>query len=136
MVIIKMPGRSKTFSQRYIGIDYSGAKTPTSSLKGIRVYEGHLDAAPIEVQPPPSPRKYWTRHGVAQWLVEYLSENVPKYLVLSTVFLLRYVISRSTHWSQTGSLFLMIFRSIGLLMTKIRMSILSEMDYMGTEMPE
>ena len=77
MVIIKMPGRSKTFFQRYIGIDYSGAKTPTSSLKGLRVYEGHLDAAPIEVQPPPSPRKYWTRRGVAQWLVEYLSENVP-----------------------------------------------------------
>jgi len=23
---------------RYIGIDYSGAQTPTSSLKGLRVY--------------------------------------------------------------------------------------------------
>jgi len=27
---------------RYIGIDYSGAETPTSSLKGLRVY---LEAA-------------------------------------------------------------------------------------------
>jgi hypothetical protein len=24
--------------ERYIGIDYSGAATPTSSLKGLRVY--------------------------------------------------------------------------------------------------
>lgn len=97
MVIIKMPGRSKTFFQRYIGIDYSGAKTPTSSLKGLRVYEGHLDAAPIEVQPPPSPRKYWTRRGVAQWLVEYLSENVPTIVGIdhSFSFPLRYFESNS-----------------------------------------
>ena len=25
--------------QRYVGIDYSGAETPASSLKGLRVYE-------------------------------------------------------------------------------------------------
>jgi hypothetical protein len=35
-----VPGRSRmnpTF-ERYIGIDYSGAETPESSLKGLRVY--------------------------------------------------------------------------------------------------
>ena len=26
------------FFARYIGIDYSGAQTPTASLKGLRVY--------------------------------------------------------------------------------------------------
>lgn len=63
--------------QRYIGIDYSGAETPTSSLKGLRVYLAEWDAAPEEVQPPPSQRKYWTRRGIAEWLLEHLKEDVP-----------------------------------------------------------
>jgi hypothetical protein len=29
------------------------------------------------VPPPPSPRKYWTRKGIAEWLVERLAEDVP-----------------------------------------------------------
>jgi hypothetical protein len=62
---------------RMIGIDYSGAETPTSSLKGLRVYSAEDDAAPVEVPPPPSSRKYWTRRGIAEWLVERLSEDVP-----------------------------------------------------------
>ena len=62
---------------RYIGIDYSGAQTPTASLKGLRVYLVEGDAAPQEVLPPPSPRKYWTRRGIAEWLVERLAEHVP-----------------------------------------------------------
>ena len=62
---------------RYIGIDYSGAQTPTASLKGLRVYVAADDAAPVEVLPPPSLRKYWTRRGIAEWLVERLSEEAP-----------------------------------------------------------
>ena len=62
---------------RYIGIDYSGAKTPTSSLKGLRVYVADHTSSPVEVQPPPSPRKYWTRRGIAEWLVERLTEDRP-----------------------------------------------------------
>lgn len=61
--------------QRYIGIDYSGAQTPTSSLKGLRVYMADIETLPVEVQPPPSPRKYWTRKGIAQWLVEQLQKD-------------------------------------------------------------
>ena len=61
----------------YIGIDYSGAQTPTASLKGLRVYLGEGDGPPAEVHPPPSPRKYWTRKGVAHWLVERLAEGIP-----------------------------------------------------------
>ena len=62
---------------RTIGIDYSGAETPTASLKGLRVYMANDDRLPVEVPPPSSPRKYWTRKGIAEWLVERLAEDVP-----------------------------------------------------------
>jgi hypothetical protein len=63
--------------ERYIGIDYSGAKTPISSLKGLRVYEADRLLPPREIKPPPSPRKYWTRRGIAEWLSEQLSRTKP-----------------------------------------------------------
>lgn len=62
---------------RYIGIDYSGARTPTASLPGLRVYVSVGESLPVEVLPPPSAKKYWTRRGVAEWLVERLAEDVP-----------------------------------------------------------
>ena len=62
---------------RYIGIDYSGAETPTSSLKGLRVYVADVNALPVEAPPPPSPRRYWTRRGIAEWLMARLSEDMP-----------------------------------------------------------
>ncbi len=40
-----------------IGIDYSGAETPTASLKGLRVYMANGDGHRIEVPPPPSSRR-------------------------------------------------------------------------------
>lgn len=61
--------------RRYIGIDYSGAQVPTTSLKGLRVYMADQDSEPVEVLPPPSPKKYWTRKGIAEWLVDIFSEN-------------------------------------------------------------
>jgi hypothetical protein len=62
---------------RYIGIDYSGAQTPTASLSGLRVYMAEGDALPVEVSPPASRRKYWSRRGIAEWLAERLAEQVP-----------------------------------------------------------
>jgi hypothetical protein len=62
---------------RYVGIDYSGARTPNASLKGIRVYQAESDTPAVEVQPPPSPRKYWTRRGLAEWLAALLTEDTP-----------------------------------------------------------
>ncbi len=62
--------------ERYIGIDYSGAQTPDQSLKGLRAYAADRSSSPVEVPPPPSPRKYWTRKGLAQWLVEIFREDV------------------------------------------------------------
>ena len=36
-----------------------------------------LKAPPVEVLPPPSLKKYWTRRGIAEWLVDRLSEDSP-----------------------------------------------------------
>ena len=60
---------------RYIGIDYSGAQTPKDSLTGLRVFIADGGGAPQEVNPPPSPRKYWTRRGLAEWLMAILRET-------------------------------------------------------------
>jgi hypothetical protein len=60
---------------RYLGIDYSGAETPISSFKGLRVYAADWKSEPFEIPPPPGPRKYWTRGGIAEWLAGALSEE-------------------------------------------------------------
>jgi hypothetical protein len=74
---------------RHIGIDYSGAETPTASLKGLRVYLAERDAPPVEIPPPPSPRKYWTRKGIAEWLVKRLAEDAPTLVGIDHGFSLR-----------------------------------------------
>jgi hypothetical protein len=61
--------------ERYIGIDYSGAETCESSLKGLRAYVADRATEPREVAPPPSLRRYWTRKAIAEWLVDRLSET-------------------------------------------------------------
>ncbi len=63
--------------ERYIGIDYSGAETPISSLPALRVYTADHASPPKEVLPPKSPRKYWTRRGIAEWLRDELSNPKP-----------------------------------------------------------
>jgi len=71
---------------RYIGIDYSGAKVPTSSLKGLRVYMTENNSEPEEVPPPPGPRKYWSRRELALWLVERLEEGNPTIVGIDHAF--------------------------------------------------
>jgi hypothetical protein len=71
---------------RCIGIDYSGAQTPTASLKGLRIYQAEGDARPIEVLPPPSLRKYWSRRGIAEWLVARLHEDAPTLVGIDHAF--------------------------------------------------
>lgn len=77
--------RSPVF-QRYIGIDYSGARTPKSSLKGLRVYVATPASLPVEVCPPLCLRRYWTRRGVAEWPVETVSEPLPTLVGIDHAF--------------------------------------------------
>ncbi len=62
---------------RYLGIDYSGAETPNSPLKGLRVYMADAVSPPQEVRPSGGPSKYWTRQGIAEWLLAELSGSKP-----------------------------------------------------------
>jgi len=72
--------------ERYIGIDYSGAETPTSSLSGLRVYVADGWSPPREILPPQSARKYWTRKGVAEWLRDELSGSKPALVGIDHAF--------------------------------------------------
>ncbi len=62
---------SQFLFSRYIGIDYSGAKTPCSPLKGLQVYTSSPNEAPCR-----EPR-LCTRRGIAEWLAERLEEGEP-----------------------------------------------------------
>jgi hypothetical protein len=64
--------------QRYIGIDYSGAKTPLSPVKGLRVFTADAEHAPQEVVPENG--KHWCRRGVAEWLVDQV-RNGPRTVI-------------------------------------------------------
>ena len=71
---------------RYLGIDYSGAQTPTKSLPGLRLYAATREQPPTEIPPPPSPRKYWTRRGLAEWLVSELRSGPPTLVGIDHAF--------------------------------------------------
>jgi hypothetical protein len=71
---------------RYIGIDYSGARTPEASLPGLRVYLAEGGAQPVEVRPPPSPGKYGARRGLAEWLIARLAEGAPALVGIDHAF--------------------------------------------------
>ena len=71
---------------RYIGIDYSGAKTADSSCKGNRVFIAEGSREPTQVHPPPSPRRYWTRRGLAEWLCEEHDRDIPTLVGIDHAF--------------------------------------------------
>jgi hypothetical protein len=60
---------------RVIGIDYSGAETPEARLPGLRVYVAEGEMVATEVLPYAG--RYWSRQGIAEWLVARLSEGIP-----------------------------------------------------------
>lgn len=72
-----LPASGAPRFERYIGIDYSGAKVATASLKGLRIFAAGRSTPPVEVPPPLGPRKYWSRREIALWLVEQLSADHP-----------------------------------------------------------
>jgi hypothetical protein len=57
-----MPIHNFPLFARYIGIDYSGAASPTCSLKGLRVYSADRKALPIEIHPPQRFSLYFFMH--------------------------------------------------------------------------
>ena len=71
---------------RYVGIDYSGAQTAETSLPGLRMYIADRTSPPSEIQPPVSPRKYWTRRGLAHRLAELLAEDIPTLVGIDHAF--------------------------------------------------
>lgn len=71
---------------RYIGVDYSGAKTAESSLKEIRVYASTPSAEPEEVLPPEGPGKYWSRRALMRWLLDQLSSGAPSIVGIDHAF--------------------------------------------------
>lgn len=57
----------------YIGIDYSGAETPESRLKGLQVYTASTSQLPERMLTPVAPEgqfRKWSRQEVAEWLIE------------------------------------------------------------------
>jgi hypothetical protein len=52
----------------YVGIDYSGAETMESRLKGLQIYAAEPGQEPRAIRPE-APARYWSRQEVAQWLV-------------------------------------------------------------------
>jgi hypothetical protein len=72
--------------ERYVGIDYSGARTPDDSLSGLRIYLADRQSLPVEVKPPPGRRLYWSRRGIAEWLAELLREDLPTLVGIDHAF--------------------------------------------------
>lgn len=62
-----------TFDQ-YVGIDYSGSRTPVSRTSAIQIFSAtHDDTQPQRIDSPlstPRRRRHWCRREVAQWLIE------------------------------------------------------------------
>ena len=63
--------------KHYVGIDYSGAQTPTSRLKGLQVYEAQQDGEPVKVGTPTEGAKNWTRLEIAQYCLKVLEPGEP-----------------------------------------------------------
>ena len=61
----------------HIGIDYTGAQTPTSRLAGLQVYAA-TTGRPERIPTPAAPQSKtwnWTRQEVAEWLIAQARSN-------------------------------------------------------------
>ncbi len=71
---------------RYIGIDYSGAQTPTSRLKTLQVYEARRSGEPGKVATPAKAAKNWSRLEVAQYCAGALETGEPVIIGIDHAF--------------------------------------------------
>jgi hypothetical protein len=73
--------------QRYIGIDYSGARTPDTPLPGLRVFMASRAGDTIEeVRPTRCTTKHWTRRGIHEWLSHLELERIPTLVAIDHGF--------------------------------------------------
>ena len=72
--------------QHYVGIDYSGADTPTSRLRGLRVFRATQNEDPAKVHPPSNEERNWTRKEIAHWCVDQFQENSPTIIGIDHAF--------------------------------------------------
>lgn len=70
-----MTERGSRAFERYVGVDYSGARTAGDPLPGLRVYASVAGKEPEEVRP--AHGRYFSRRGVHDLLHEVLSESIP-----------------------------------------------------------
>ena len=71
---------------RQIGIDYSGAQTPESRLKGLQVYESCNGGTPERISTPTEGAKNWTRLEVAQLCASAIESGEPVIIGIDHAF--------------------------------------------------
>lgn len=60
---------------RYVGIDYSGAREPERPIKGIRAFVAERCGEIAEQTPTSSKHANWSRQELAEWLVSLTEED-------------------------------------------------------------
>lgn len=122
--------------ERYIGVDYSGAQTPESSLKGLRVYAAESVGEPHEVLPQlqraPVQRKYWTRRGIAEWIKDTVCAGPATLVGIDHGFSFPLEYFEITICAMTGTPSLMISSITGRQIKKTSMSISCAKDIAAT----
>lgn len=93
----------------------------------------NISALPKKVQPPPSSRKYCTRRGIAEWLVEQLQEDHSTIVGIDHDFSfpLRFI-SRFTICCLTGRPFSMIFQPLYDLLAMMNAKIIQNQKDLAT----
>jgi hypothetical protein len=71
---------------RHIGIDYSGAQTAESRLKGLQVYQSRNAGAPERISTPTEGAKNWTRFEVAQHCAAVVESGEPVIIGIDHAF--------------------------------------------------
>ena len=70
----------------HIGIDYSGAQTPESRLKGLQVYEAKAGHPPRKISTPTEGAKNWTRLEVAHFCAAAIETGEPVIIGIDHAF--------------------------------------------------
>ena len=74
--------------QEYIGVDYSGRRTPTTRTREIHVFAADLDHEIRRERNPGDGDGLWSRRELAEWLLAKLTEeeNTPKIVGIDHAF--------------------------------------------------